>query len=104
MDTAGIITLHEKKLVPGDYVHYEILYETDTYMGSPVVKHAPPLPLQVSGPQQPGGELVPKQGGVQFGADPHKETMTKLQGALGELLKGVKLEPNKEMLNRRDWR
>lgn len=101
MDTASIITLHEKKLVPGDYVHYEILYETDTYMGSPVVKHAPPIPLQVSGPQQPGGELHTKQGAVQFGADPHKETMDKVQSALGEMLKAI---PNKQMLNRRDWR
>jgi len=101
MDTAGIITLHEKKLVPGDYVHYEILYETDTYMGEPVVKHAPPIPLQVSGPQQTGGEQIQKDGAVQFGTNPHKETMNKVQSALGELLKAI---PNKEMLNRRDWR
>ena len=33
MDPGGVITLHEKKLVPGDYVHYDILYETETYQG-----------------------------------------------------------------------
>ena len=62
MDPASIITIHEKKLVPGDYVHYEILYETETWQGPPAVKHLPPIPLQVE-----GGEQIQKQGGCNLG-------------------------------------
>ena len=61
------ITLHEKHLVPGDYNHYEILYETETWQGPPVKKQPPPIPLQVEG--------APKQ----FGADPHQETVNKIE-------------------------
>ena len=95
MDAGGVITLHEKKLVPGDYVHYEILYETETWQGPPAVKHAPPVPLQVEGAEQ-----VPKQGGVQFGSDPHKIKVDNITNAVSELLKAI---PNTQLTNVRDW-
>ena len=96
MDPGGAITLHEKKLVPGDYVHYEIAYETDVYQGPPVIKHAPPIPLQVK-----GGDQVQKQGAVQFGADPHKIKVDNISQALSSLMKAI---PNTELTNVRDWR
>ena len=96
MDPGGAITLHEKKLVPGDYVHYEILYETETYQGPPTVKHAPPIPLQVE-----GGKRVEKEGGVvQFGADPHKIKVDNISYALSEIMKTI---PNTQLTNVRDW-
>ena len=94
MDPGGAITLHEKKLVPGDYVHYEILYETETYMGPPAIKHLPPIPLQVQ-----GGEQVHKQGSVQFGANNIK--IDNISDALSSIMKAI---PNTQLTNVRDWR
>ena len=96
MDPASIITIHEKKLVPGDYVHYEILYETETWQGPPAVKHLPPIPLQVE-----GGEQIQKQGGVQFGADAHKIKIDNISNALSSIMKAI---PNTQLTNVRDWR
>ena len=84
------VTLHEKMLVPGDYRHYEILYETDVWQGPPTKKQLPPIPLEI--------ETRPKQ----FGADPHKETVDKISAALGSLMDkklGVSID-NKSLLQR----
>ena len=88
------ITIHEKMLVPGDFVPYEVLYETETWQGPPVKKQPPPIPLQVEGAAK------------QFGSDPHKETVDKTSAALGSLMDkklGAAVQ-NKQLLNRRDWR
>ena len=88
------ITLHEQMLVPGDYVHYEVLYETDTWQGDEVKKAPQPIPLQIEG------------GAKQFGTDPHRETVNKISEALGSLMDkklGAAVQ-NKDLLNRRDWR
>ena len=88
------ITLHEKHLVPGDFVPYEVLYETDVWQGAEVKKQPTPIPLQVEGAAK------------QFGHDPHKETVDKISAALGSLMDrkmGAAVQ-NKQLLNRRDWR
>lgn len=91
--TGAEITLHEQTVVPGDFVAYEILYETETWQGPPVKKQPTPIPVEVGGP-------------TQFGADPHKETIDKISSALGSLLdkKAAVAIPSAEMINRRDWR
>jgi hypothetical protein len=67
--TGSEITIHEVMLVPGDYVHFDVLYETDTWQGDPVIKQPPSIPLQIEGAKQ-------------FGSDPHKETVDKISAAL----------------------
>jgi hypothetical protein len=80
-------TIFEKTLVPGDYVHYDVAFETPVWQGQQKVI------------QQ---EYIPKEqfakGGMQFGADPHAQTINKISQALGELIS------NKQLINRRDWR
>ena len=91
--TGSEITLREVPLVPGDYVHYEVLYETNTWQGPEVKKQPAPIPLQIEGAKQ-------------FGSDPHKETVDKISAALGSLMDrkmGAAVQ-NKDLLNRRDWR
>ena len=88
------ITLHEKHLVPGDFVPYEVLYETDVWQGEEVKKQAKPIPLQVEGAAK------------QFGADPHQETVNKISAALGSLMDrkmGAAVQ-TKDLISRRDWR
>ena len=91
------ITLREKALVPGDFVPYKVLYESHTWQGPPI-KHQPrPIPLNVEGRAA---------GGVQFGADPHKDTVDKISKALGSIMDkqmGASIA-NTDLLNRRDWR
>ena len=89
--TGSEITIHEKRLVPGDYVEYEVLYETDVWQGDPVVKQPAPIPVEV--------------GVKQFGSDPHKETIDKISSALGSLLekKAAVAIPSAQLINRRDW-
>ena len=91
--TGSEITIHEKLLVPGDYVHYEVLYETDVWQGDPVVKQPDPIPVQVEGAKQ-------------FGGDPHKETLDKITSALGSLMekKAAVAVPSAQLINKRDWR
>ena len=96
MDPGGAITLHEKKLVPGDYIHYEILYETETWQGPPAIKHLPPIPLQVE-----GGKQQQRPGGVQFGADAHKIKVDNITNALSSIMQAI---PNTKLTNVRDWR
>ena len=91
--TGSEITIHEVMLVPGDYVHYEVLYETDTWQGEPVIKQPPSIPLQIEGAKQ-------------FGKDDHKETVDKISAALGSLMEkkmGAAVQ-TKDLINRRDWR
>ena len=91
--TGSEITLHEKLLVPGDFVPYEVLYESETWQGPPVKKQPPPIPLQIEGAKQ-------------FGADPHKETVDKISAALGSLMDkkmGAAVQ-TKDLINKRDWR
>ena len=92
--TGDVITIHEKLLVPGDYVKYEVLYETNVWQGPPVHKQPEPIPLQI--------ETEAKQ----FGAGPHKDTVSKMAEALGSLMdkKMAAAIPNKDLINRRDWR
>ena len=89
--TGSEITIHEKLLVPGDYVEYEVLYETDVWQGKPVVKQPDPIPVEV--------------GAKQFGGDPHKDTIDKISSALGSLLekKAAVAIPSAQLINRRDW-
>ena len=91
--TGSEITIHETMLVPGDFVPYQILYETDVWQGPPVHKQPTPIPVQVEGPKQ-------------FGGDVHRETLDKISSALGSLLdkKAAVALPSAELLNRRDWR
>ena len=92
--TGSEITIFEKRLVPGDYVHYEVLYETDVHQGPEVKKQPEPIPLQIEG--------APKQ----FGSDVHKETVDKISAALGSLMDkkmGASID-NRQVLNVRDWR
>jgi hypothetical protein len=87
--TSGMkITLWEKALVPGDFVHYNVFEELDAWRGNPAKKAPPPIPVEV------------KQG-MQF-SDPHKETVDKISQALKSLM-GETIE-NKQLVNRRDWR
>ena len=91
--TGSEVTIHEVMLVPGDYVHYDVLYETDTWQGEPVIKQPPSIPLQIEGAKQ-------------FGSDPHKETVDKISAALGSLMEkkmGAAVQ-TKDLINRRDWR
>ena len=90
--TGSEVTIHEKLLVPGDYVPYEVLYVTDVWQGQPVVKQPDPILVQV-GPQQ-------------FGSDPHKDTIDKISSALGSLLekKAAVAIPSAQLINVRDWR
>ena len=90
--SGATITLHEKMLVPGDYVPYEILYESEVWQGPPVIKQPQPIPVEV-------------QGAKQFGSDPHRETLDKITSALGSLLekKAAVAVPSAELINRRDW-
>jgi hypothetical protein len=90
------ITLHEKALVPGDFVPYKVLYESHTWQGPPLKRQPKPIPLNVEG----------NTGGMQFGADPHKDTVDKISAALGSLMDkqmGASIA-NTKLLNRRDWR
>ena len=91
--TGAEVTIHEKSLVPGDYVHYEILYETETHGGPPVKKQPAPIPIQVEGAKQ-------------FGSDPHRETLDKISSALGSLMekKAAVSIPSAQLINQRDWR
>jgi hypothetical protein len=84
--TGAAITLVEKLLVPGDFVPYTVLYETDSWQGPEIVKQPAPSPLEVK----------------QFGADPH----AKLAEALGSMMdkKLSTVISNKALINRRDWR
>ena len=88
--TGSAITLHEKLLVPGDYVPYEVLYETDVWQGEEVKKQPPPLPMEVK----------------QFGADPQKDSINKMTEAIGSMMdkKLSTVISNKALINRRDWR
>ena len=43
--TGSEITIFEKRLVPGDYKFYEVLYETDVHQGPEVKKQPEPIPL-----------------------------------------------------------
>ena len=90
--TGSEITIHEKLLVPGDFVPYQILYESSVWQGPPTVKQPEPLPIQVSGLRQ-------------FGADPHKATLDKISSALGSLLekKAAVAVPSSQLINRREW-
>ena len=86
--TGSEITIFEKRLVPGDYVHYEVLYETDVHQGPEVKKQPEPIPLQIEG------------------APNHKETVDKISAALGSLMDkkmGASID-NRQLLNVRDWR
>ena len=89
--TGSEITIHEKLLVPGDYVEYEVRYQTDVWQGKPVVKQPDPIPVEV--------------GAKQFGGDPHKDTIDKISSALGSLLekKAAVAIPSAQLINRRDW-
>jgi hypothetical protein len=80
-------TLFEIPLVPGDYVHYDVAYETSTWQGTKKNIQAEYIPKQQFA-----------QGGVQFGGDPHAQTINKISQALGDLIS------NKDLINRRDWR
>jgi hypothetical protein len=88
--TGSAITIHEKTVVPGDYVPYDVLYETDTWQGPEVQKQAAPIPLEVK----------------QFGADPQKETINKMTEAIGSMMdkKLSTVISNKALINKRDWR
>ena len=88
--TGSVITIHEKLLVPGDFVPYDVLYETDVWQGPEVKKQEAPIPLEVK----------------QFGADPHKDTVNKMAEAIGSMMdkKLSTVISNKALLNRRDWR
>ena len=90
--SGATITLHEKMLVPGDFVPYEILYESETWQGRPVKKQLSPI-------------LVDVQGAKQFGHDPHQATIDKISSALGSLLdkKAAVAVPSAQLINRRDW-
>ena len=90
--TGSEITIHEKLLVPGDFVPYQILYESSVWQGPPTVKQPTPIPIQVTGAKQ-------------FGADPHKATLDKISSALGSLLdkKAAEVVPSAQLINRRDW-
>ena len=91
--TGSEITIHEKLLVPGDFVSYQIAYVTDVWLGEPVVTQPDPIILHVDGAKQ-------------FGADPHRETLDKITSALGSLMekKAAVSVPSAALLNRRDWR
>ena len=82
------ITLWEKQLVPGDYVHYEVDKILDSWRGKPVLPQQKPTPVEVKEP-------------MQF-SDPHKATVDKISQALGSLMKDQ--IASKELINRRDWR
>jgi hypothetical protein len=87
--TSGMrITLWEKPLVPGDYVHYEVGEILDAWRGNPVLPQPKPLPVDV-------------KGGMEF-SDPHKATVDKISTALQSLMKDQ--ISSKELINRRDWR
>ena len=89
--TSGMqVTLWEKALVPGDFVHYEVDEELDQWRGHLAKKTPQPLPVEVK-----------QQGAMQF-SDPHKETVDKISQALKSLI-GETIE-NKQLVNRRDWR
>ena len=89
--TGAEVTIHEKLLVPGDFVEYQILYESDVWQGPPVFKQPTPIPIVVGGPKQ-------------FGADPHRETIDKISSALGSLLeqKAAVTKPSAELINVRE--
>ena len=89
-----VITLYEKMLVPGDYVHYEILHVASTWQGPPVKKQPPPIPLIVEGAKQ-------------VGHDPHKETLDKISSALGSLMDkklGAVIPTSDLLKTTRHWR
>ena len=93
--SGSTITLHEKMLVPGDFVPYQILYESEVWQGPRVIKQPEPI-------------LVDVQGAKQFGNDPHRETIDKISSALGSLLdkKAAVTIPSAQLINQvgRDWR
>ena len=80
-------TINEIPLVPGPLVQYEVAYATATWQGKPISKEPVYEPKPVTG-----------ESGVQFGGDPHKQTINKISKALGDLIS------SKELINRRDWR
>ena len=80
-------TINEIPLVPGQLVHYPVQYETSTWQGKPNSKEPVYTPKPVAG-----------NSAMQFGANPHDETINKISKALGELIS------NKDLINRRDWR
>lgn len=90
--TGSEVTIHEVPLVPGDFVPYDVLFETDVWQGLPVKQQPKPIPLQV--------------GAKQFGSDPHKETVDKISAALGSLMdkKMGAVIQNQDLINVRDWR
>lgn len=98
--SGGVITYHEKTLVPGDYIRLEKAWESDYWMGPPkkIETPAPPLNVNSQQGQQSAGP------GMQFGNDPHKETINKISKALGGLVKQQEAIPTGQLLKRRDWR
>ena len=80
-------TINEIPLVPGTLVQYATQYESSTWQGKPKSKEPVYTPKPVAG-----------NSGMQFGGDPHGETINKISKVLGDLIS------NKELINRRDWR
>ena len=97
--SGSVITIHEKMLVPGDYVRLEKLYESDYWLGPPHKEEAPPPELKINQPQK--ASVGP---GMEIGGDPHKETINKISQALGALMRQQAAIPTTQLLNRRDWR
>jgi hypothetical protein len=80
-------TINEIPLVPGKLVQYGVQFEVDNWQGKPKSKEPVYEPKPVAG-----------DSGMQFGGDPHKQTINQISKALGDLIS------NKELINRRDWR
>lgn len=92
--TGAEITIHEKTVVPGDFVPYEILYVSEVWQGPPVKKQPTPIPLVVEGAKQ-------------FGHDAHKETLDKISSALGSLMDkklGAAVQTTDLLASQRHWR
>ena len=97
--SGAVITYHEKTLVPGEYVRLEKAWESDYWMGPPRIEEAPAPILKINHPQQQS-----VAGGIEFGSDPHKETINKISKALGGLMRQQEAIPTGQLLQRRDWR
>ena len=65
----------------------------------PRIEEAPTPILKINAPQQ---QTV--GGGMEFGTDPHKETINKISKALGGLMRQQEAIPTGKLLQRRDWR
>ena len=81
----------EQFLVPGDFVHHEIAFETDVWQGKPVKPPRPSIQTYVEDEKQANP--------VQFGQD---DTIHKISKALGSLVTKElgKVVSNKELLQR----